>query len=405
MLLELKSVTWAFPIVDAYIVSMARSPIGKFGGAFRNINPVELGSQVARETLNRSRVDPSSIELVVFGNVLRAGHGQDISRQISIRAGIPSQVDAYSVDMVCSSGMMAVINAAQFVSLGDARAVLAGGVESMSQAGFLLSGGLRWGVKSLMDSRMELVDIMLRDGLTDPFNLKLMGQEADMVASEMGVSRRELDEVAYNSHLRASNAYKKGFFEDEVIPIQVDGAIVSADQGIRKDTSIEKLSSLPPAFSTSGLHTAGSSSQISDGAAAMLIMNSRAVNEAGVRPIARILGYSWVGTESWRFVEAPIPAVKKLLEKLNMEIDDFDYFENNEAFAVSSVIYHKKLGIDYDRLNVFGGAIALGHPIGATGARIIITLINALRRLGGRRGIASLCHGVGGATAIAVELV
>jgi acetyl-CoA C-acetyltransferase len=275
----------------------------------------------------------------------------------------------------------------------------------MSQAGFLLSGGLRWGVKSLMDSRMELVDIMLRDGLTDPFNLKLMGEEADMVAGGMGVSRRELDEVAYTSHLRASNAYKKGFFEDEVVPIQVDGTIVSMDQGIRQDTSIEKLSSLPPAFSASGLHTAGSSSQISDGAAAMLIMNSKAVNEAGVKPIARILGYSWVGTESWRFVEAPIPAVKKLLEKLNMRINDFDYFENNEAFAVSSVIYHKKLGIDYDRLNVFGGAIALGHPIGATGARIIITLINTLRRLGGRRGIASLCHGVGGATAIAVELV
>jgi acetyl-CoA C-acetyltransferase len=391
--------------VDAYIVSMARSPIGKFGGAFRNTNPVELGSQIARETLNRSRVDPAFVELVVFGNVLRAGHGQDLSRQISIKAGIPNRVDAYSVDMVCSSGMMAVINASQFVSLGDARAVLAGGVESMSQAGFLLSGGLRWGVKSLMDSRMELVDIMLRDGLTDPFNLKLMGEEADMVAGGMGVSRRELDEVAYTSHLRASNAYKKGFFEDEVVPIQVDGTIVSMDQGIRQDTSIEKLSSLPPAFSASGLHTAGSSSQISDGAAAMLIMNSKAVNEAGVKPIARILGYSWVGTESWRFVEAPIPAVKKLLEKLNMRINDFDYFENNEAFAVSSVIYHKKLGIDYDKLNVFGGAIALGHPIGATGARIIITLINTLRRLGGRRGIASLCHGVGGATAIAVELV
>ncbi len=391
--------------MDAYIVSMARSPIGKFGGAFRNTNPVELGSQIARETLNRSRVDPAFVELVVFGNVLRAGHGQDISRQISIKAGIPNRVDAYSVDMVCSSGMMAVINASQSVSLGDARAVLAGGVEGMSQAGFLLSGGLRWGVKSLMDSRMELVDIMLRDGLTDPFNLKLMGEEADMVAGEMGVSRRELDEVAYTSHLRASNAYKKGFFEDEVVPIQVDGTIVSMDQGIRQDTSIEKLSSLPPAFSASGLHTAGSSSQVSDGAAAMLIMNSKAVNEAGVKPIARILGYSWVGTESWRFVEAPIPAVKKLLEKLNMKINDFDYFENNEAFAVSSVIYHKKLGIDYDRLNVFGGAIALGHPIGATGARILITLINTLRRLGGRRGIASLCHGVGGATAIAVELV
>ncbi|MEM3799544.1 MAG: thiolase family protein [Thermoprotei archaeon] len=390
--------------MDAYIVSAARSPIGKFGGVFKDTHPVELGAQVVREVLNKSRVDPASVDLVVFGNVLRAGHGQDIGRQVSVRAGIPSHVDAYSVDMVCSSGMMAVINAAQAVSLDDARIVLAGGVESMSQAGFVLSGKLRWGVKSLKGDGMGLVDVMFRDGLIDPFNLKLMGEEADMVASEMGVKRVELDEVAYTSHMRAYEAYRKGLFEGEVVPVKVDGSIVTMDQGIRQDTSPEKLASLPPAFSPTGLHTAGSSSQISDGAAGMLIMNSKALDETGVKPIAKILGYSWIGTESWRFVEAPVPAVRKLLDKLNMELEDFDYFENNEAFALSSVIYHKKLGVDYSKLNALGGAIALGHPLGATGARIIVTLITALKRLGGKRGIASLCHGVGGATAIAVEL-
>ncbi len=391
--------------MDAYIVSAVRSPIGKFGGYFKDYSPVQLGSQVVNEAIKRSGIDGSLVDLVVFGNVLRAGHGQDVARQVAIRAGIPKNVDAYSVDMVCSSAMMAVINASQAVSLGDSGVVVAGGVEAMSQAGFVLGGGFRWGVKIVPNGRAELVDTMLWDGLTDPFNLKLMGEEADMVAGEMKVTRAELDEIAYNSHMRAASATRKHYFEDEVLPMQVGDKTVDRDQGIREDTSLEALAKLPPAFTASGPHTAGSSSQLSDGAAALVIMNSKSVRELGVRPLARILGYSWVGTESWRFVEAPIPAVRRLLEKLGLGIRDFDYFENNEAFAISSAIYTKRLGVEPDRLNVFGGSIALGHPLGATGARIIVTLINVLRRMKGSRGIASLCHGVGGATAIALELM
>lgn len=389
--------------MEAYIVGAARTPIGKFGGVFKGVSPVELGAIAVKAALSKSGVDPASVGLVVFGNVLRAGHGQDIARQVSIRAGIPVSVDGLSVDMVCSSAMMAVIVAAQAVKLDDARVVVAGGVESMSQAGFVLDGGFRWGVKTLRSGGLR--DVLLCDGLTDPFNSKLMGEEADMVARELGVSRRELDEVACESHMRAAAATSKGFFEDEIAPVEVDGVLVKSDQGIRGDTSIEKLSKLPPAFSPSGLHTAGSSSQMSDGAAALVVANSKAVEELGLRPIARILGYSWVGYESWRFVEAPIPAVKALVEKLGLSLGDFDYFENNEAFAVSSVVFNRRLNIGYERLNVFGGSIALGHPLGATGARLVVTLLTVLRRMKGVRGIASLCHGIGGATALAVELV
>jgi len=391
--------------VDAYIVGAVRTPIGKFGGVFRDISPVELGASSVRGVLERTGVDASSVDLVVFGNVLRAGHGQDVARQVSIRAGIPAAVDAYSVDMVCSSAMMAVINAAQAVSMDDARVVVAGGVESMSQAGFVLGGKFRWGVKTFMAGGADLKDVLLWDGLTDPFNYRLMGEEADMVAKEADVSRRELDEVAYESHMRAAAATAKGFFRDEIVPLKVGGSTVESDQGIRADTTVEKLSSLPPAFSDSGLHTAGSSSQMSDGAAALIIANSKGVKELGIEPIARIMGYAWMGSESWRFVEAPVPATKKLVDKLGLSLNQFDYFENNEAFAVSSILFHRRLGVEYDRLNVFGGSIALGHPLGATGARLIVTLIDVLRRLGGRRGVASLCHGIGGATAIAIELL
>lgn len=389
--------------MDAYIVGAARTPIGKFGGVFRDMSPVELGAVAVRAALSRSGVDPGSVGLVVFGNVLRAGHGQDVARQISIRAGIPNSVDGYSVDMVCSSAMMSIISAAQAVRLDDARIVVAGGVESMSQAGFVLGGGFRWGVKTLRGDGLR--DVLLYDGLTDPFNYKLMGEEADMVARELDVSRRELDEIAYESHMRAASATRKGFFDEEIAPVDVGGLTVRSDQGIREDTSLDKLSRLPPAFSSSGLHTAGSSSQMSDGAAALVVANSKAVEEFGLRPVAKILGYSWVGSESWRFVEAPIPAVKILAEKLGLRLQDFDYFENNEAFAVSSVVFHRRLGVEYERLNVFGGAIALGHPLGATGARIVVTLLGVLKRMGGKRGVAALCHGIGGATALAVELV
>ena len=391
--------------MDVYIVSAVRTPIGKFGGAFKDLSPVDLGAIAIKEALRRANIEPSKVDITIMGNILRAGHGQDLARQAAVKAGIPMEIDGYCVDMVCSSGMISVINAAQMIKSGDADIIVAGGMESMSQAMLAVKSETRWGIKMLFGKKLEFIDTMLMDGLTDPFNMKLMGQEADMVAKAHNISRRELDEVAYESHKRAAQATDKGYFLKEIVPVKVGEKEITQDEGIRRDTSIEKLSQLKPAFTPDGLHTAGNSSQISDGASALVLMSERAVKEYKVEPIAKILGYSWVGIESWRFTEAPIFAVKKLLQKLNMDISQFDYFENNEAFAVNNVLYNRYLGVPYDKLNVFGGAIALGHPIGASGARIITTLINVLSTMGGKRGIASICHGTGGSTAIAIELL
>ena len=392
--------------MDVYIVSAVRTPIGKFGGSLKDINPSDLGAIAIREALKRAKVPPEKVDITIMGNILRAGHGQDIAKQAAVKAGIPMDVDGYCVDMVCSSGMMSVMNAAQMIKGGDADIIVAGGIESMSKAKLAVDSEVRWGVKMLFAKTLNFVDTMLMDGLTDPFNMKLMGQEADMVAKTHNISRKELDEVAYMSHKRAAEATDKGYFLKEIVPVPLpDGKTLTQDEGIRRDTSPEKLAALKPAFNPDGLHTAGNSSQISDGAAALVLMSEKAVKEYGVEPIARIVGYSWAGIESWRFTEAPIPAIKKLLEKLNLSVDKVDFFENNEAFAVNSVLVNRYLGIPYDRLNVFGGAIALGHPIGASGARIIVTLLNVLSTMKGTLGIASLCHGTGGATAVAVELL
>ncbi|AWR96663.1 acetyl-CoA C-acyltransferase [Acidianus sulfidivorans JP7] len=392
-------------MTEVYIASAVRTPIGKFGGVYKDISPVDLGAIVIKEALRRANVDPKRVDITIMGNILRAAHGQDLARQAACKAGIPYEIDGYSVDMVCSSGMMSVANAYQMIKSGDADIVVAGGMESMSQAALALKSNARWGVKMLMGKSLEFVDTMLMDGLTDPFNMKLMGEEADMVAKSHNFTRQELDEVAYQSHKRAAEATEKGLVKSEIVPVKIGNIEVTKDEGIRPDTSIEKLSQLKPAFSKDGYHTAGNSSQLSDGASALVIMSEKAVKEFGVDPLAKILGYSWAGIESWRFTEAPIFAVKKLLQKLNTDISKFDYFENNEAFAVNSVLANRYLGIPYDKLNVFGGAIAIGHPIGASGARIITTLINVLSKMDGKRGIASICHGTGGSTAMAIELL
>ncbi|AAY80325.1 thiolase family protein [Sulfolobus acidocaldarius] len=390
---------------NVYIVSAVRTPLGKFGGSLKDISPSELGSVVIREAVNRAKVDPKLIDIVIMGNVLRAGHGQDLARQASIKAGIPAKTDAYCVDMVCSSGMISTINAVQMIKSEDADIVVAGGMESMSRASFAIGSEIRWGTKMLMNKSLDIIDTMIIDGLTDPFNFKVMGQEADMVAREHEITRRELDEVAYESHRRATIATEKGYFKDEIVPLNVDGRVVDKDEGIRADTTLEKLLQLKPAFGSDGLHTAGNSSQISDGAAALVFVSESAVRKFKLEPIARVLGYSWIGIESWKFPEAPIYSVKKLLDKINIPLSKFDYFENNEAFAVNNVLFNRYLGVSYDRLNVYGGAIALGHPIGASGSRILVTLLNVLRKMNGKYGIASICHGIGGSTAIAVELL
>jgi acetyl-CoA C-acetyltransferase len=392
---------------EAYIVSAMRTPIGKFGGSLKDFSPTDLAAHVMKAALERVGMAGQHLDLYIFGNILRTGHGQLLPRQAAIKAGIPPEIDGYAVDMVCSSGMMAVMNAATAIKAGEVNLVLGGGMESMSQAGFSLSHRARWGYRFLLGSPEQLQDTLLFDGLTDSIANDSMGNETEQVAVEYEISREEVDEVAYNSHQRAAEATEKGLFRKEIVPVEVkigkETKTLDYDEGIRPDTTPETLAKLRSAFAEGGILTAGNSSQISDGAAALLIASAQAIEKHNLKPIARILGATWAAGESWRFTEAPVPAVRKLLAKLDKTIDDFDLVENNEAFAVNSVLFNKVLGVPYEKLNVYGGAIALGHPIGCSGARIIVTLLNALEERKGKLGLASLCHGTGGGTAIAVE--
>ncbi len=394
---------------DVYIVSAVRTPIGRFGGSLKDQSPVDLAAHVMNAALARSAFDGANLDLYVFGNVLRAGQGQLIPRQAAIKAGIPPEIDGFAVDMVCSSGMMSIISAAALIRAGDADAVLSGGTESMSGTGFHLSSRARWGYKFLLGSPEQVTDLLLYDGLTDPMSGEAMGVQTERLAAEHAITRRDLDEIAAVSHRRAAEAIEQGAFEDEVIPVDVPSsrgsATLAIDEGVRRETTVDSLANLRPAFSEEGVLTAGNSSQISDGASALLLASEDMVKKYGLEPIGRLLGSAWSAGESWRFPEAPIPAVRRVLEKTGRTIDDFDLFENNEAFAVSNVLFHRMLGVPYEKLNVHGGAIALGHPIGASGARITTTLIHALRRRGVESGLAAICHGTGGGTALAVERV
>ncbi len=395
---------------ESYIVSAVRTPMGKFGGSLKDVSPVALGTHVMKAALARAGLTGKELDLFIFGHILKHGHGQLVPRHAAIKAGIPAAVDGYAVDMLCSSGMMSTMNADMAIRAGDAELVLAGGIESMSQAGFYLSHKARWGYKLLTGANAEPVaDILMTDGLMDPMTGELMGEETERLVATHGVSRAELDEVAYLSNLRAAAATDNGKFSQEIAPIEITErrktVRFAQDEGIRADTTMESLAGLRPAFSKDGHLTAGNSSQISDGAAALVLASQKAVEQYDLKPIARIMGSAWAAVEPWRFAEAPIPAIAKLLKKLNMDIDDFDLFENNEAFSLNNVLLHRALEIPYAKINIYGGAIALGHPVGASGARIIVTLLNALQQEGKRRGLASLCHGTGGGTVVAVELL
>jgi acetyl-CoA C-acetyltransferase len=392
-----------------YIVSAARTPLGRFGGALADISPVELGAVAMRAVLDRAKVPGDAVDLYIFGNVLRSGHGQLLPRQAAFKAGIPDTANGYAVDMVCSSGMMSIISAATAIAAGDADIVLAGGMESMSQSGLMMSHRVRWGVKLLLDRSESLIDLLVCDGLSDPTTGERMGDQAEKLALTHGITRQALDEVAFYSQERATSAIQQGWLDKEIIPIEVNGKKgtqwVEKDEGVRPDTTLEKLAALKPVFHTEGVFTAGNSSQISDGAAALLLASQKAVDDYGLQPIARILKGTWAGGEAWRYPEVPILAVQKLLGKLNLGIADFDLFENNEAFALSNILFHRLLDVPYEKLNVYGGAIALGHPIGASGARILVTLLNALQQRDGQRGLAAVCHGSGGGTALAIERI
>jgi len=394
---------------DVYIVSAVRTPLGKFGGVLTDFSPADLGAHAMKAALERADISGAELDLYIMGTVLRAGHGQLLPRQAAFKAGIPNVVDGYAVDMVCSSGMISLVNGALAIRAGEADLVLAGGMEAMSQTGFFLSHRARWGYKFLLGNPESLMDLLLHDGLMDATTGEGMGDQTDRLAETHGFTRKDLDEVAVTSHLRAAAATERGVFKQEITPIEIatrkGPQVIDTDEGIRADSTLESLAKLRPAFNKNGVLTAGNSSQISDGAAALVLASQDAVERHGLKPLAKVLGGTWAGGETWRFPEMPIHASKKLMEKLGKTVADFDLFENNEAFAVSTLLFEKLLGVDREKLNVNGGAIALGHPIGASGARIVVTLLNALTEQDQTLGLAALCHGTGGGTAIAIERV
>ena len=394
---------------DIVVLSAVRTPIGRFGRTLRDLKASELGSIVIREAIARAGIDQEDVGLVVMGNVIRAGSGMLTSKQAAILAGLSTNIDCINVDMVCSSGMASIATASIYLEKGAAGIAIAGGMESMSSSPYLIPPQTRWGVPHLTNRSLGILDAMLVDGLVDPFTGYHMGKIADLYARRIGASREDLDLIALESYMRAVRARDAGVFSKEMVPIRISKngveIYLDKDEGIRYDMTLDKLSSMKPVFTPEGPHTAGSSSQLSDGAAALILARGDYARERGYKPIARLTAYSSVDTRSEDFPWAPVPAVRELVKGLGIELSSVDLYENNEAFAVSTYIFVKELGIPMSRLNIHGGAIALGHPLGATGARLVTTMINALKTRGGRRGIASMCHGLGGGTAIMVEIL
>ena len=385
------------------IVAACRTPIGKFGRSFVGVHAAALGAAAAKEAIVRAGMAPKDVDSVLIGNVISAGLGQNVARQIAVRAGVPLDVGSTSVNMVCGSGLKAVMLAAQAIKAGDEGVVLAGGTESMSNAPFL-SRGTRWGTR-YGESKLE--DAMIVDGLWDVYNEFHMGVTGERVAKRHGVTRQMADEYAYESHMKAAKAQRAGRFRDEIVPFEVerDGgkAEVSQDECIRGDTTIGGLSRLEPAFAPNGVLTAGNSSQLSDGASALVVASETEVSKRGLEPLAEIAAYAEGGTRPEDVMEAPIPTVRALLKRTGLSIDEIDLVEYNEAYSTSSIVVRDALGIPERKFNVNGGAVALGHPIGCSGARILTTLVHELRRRNLRRGLATLCLGGGNALAAVIE--
>ncbi len=384
---------------EVVIVSGARTPVGKFGRAFKDMPAVRLGAIAIREAVNRACIEMKDVEEVIMGNVISAGLGQNPARQASIYAGVPPEVGSFTVNKVCGSGLKAVMLAAQAIKAGDSEIIVAGGMENMSASPHLLRS-LRWGVKF---GDTSIVDAMVYDGLWEVYNDYHMGITGERIAEKYCITREEADEFALRSYQRALNAIKGGRFKEEIIPVETQGITIEKDEGVREDTSLEKLAKLPPVFKKDGILTAGNSSQLSDGAAALVVASARKAEELGVKPLARIIDYATAGTKPEDVMEAPIPAVKKLLEKTGFAIDDMDLVEHNEAYASASIAIARELGINLEKFNVKGGAIALGHPIWCSGARILVTLLYALKERRLKRGLATLCLGGGNAVAMIVE--
>ena len=385
------------------IVSACRTPIGKFGRSLVGVSAPQLGALVIEEALRRAKVRPNDVDEVIMGNVVSAGLGQNPARQSAIHAGVPFGVGSFTVNKVCGSGLKAVMLAAQSIKAGDNEVVVAGGMESMSNAPYLAKG-VRWGTK-FGDAR--LLDAMIADGLWDAYHNYHMGITGELIAKKFGIGRKEADEFAMSSHLKAAKASAAGDFADEIVKVKIqkEGEVVQfeKDEGPRADTTMEKLGKLRPVFKPGGVLTAGNSSQLSDGASAVVVASEEAADRLGVKPLARIVAYGTGGLEPSRVMEAPIPATKALLAKAKMTVGDIDLFEHNEAYSTASIAVQRALRVDPSKFNASGGAVALGHPIGCSGARVLTTLIYGLKRTGRKTGLATLCLGGGNAVSMIVE--
>lgn len=391
-------------MTEVVIVAAVRTPIGSFGGSLKDISTVDLGSLVIKNAIERAGLEPEQVDEVIMGNVLGAGLGQNVARQMSIHAGVPVTVPAFTINKVCGSGLKAVQLAVQAVLCGDAEVVVAGGAENMSQAPYILPNQ-RWGSRM---GNATVVDTMLRDGLTDGFEDYHMGITAENVAEQYGITREDQDSFALQSQKRAVAAVESGRFKEEIIPVEIpqrrgEPLVFDTDEFPRKDVSLEGLSKLRPAFQKDGSVTAGNSSGINDGAAAVVVMSAEKAKELGVPVLATIKSYASAGLDPKVMGCGPIYASRKALEKAGLTVADLDLVESNEAFAAQACAVAKELNLDLEKVNVNGGAISLGHPIGASGCRILVTLLHEMQKRDAKRGLATLCIGGGMGTALIVE--
>lgn len=393
-------------MTDVFLVGSVRTPIGRFGGTLADWSAADMGVAVAEATIVRSRLLTEQIDQSIWGSARQAGGGPNVARQITYRAGVPETVPAYTINQACGSGLQAIILAAQSIAIGRAQAVLAGGTESMSRVPYYAEGA-RWGMRM---GNKELVDGMYRDGFLDPLSGLVMGETAENLARGCEISREEQDQYALRSQQRAEAAINSGRFDDEIVPLAIKGrkgetTSFARDEHFRAGTTIESLAKLKPVFSDNGTVTAGNSSGITDGAAAVVLMNEATLLKCGAEAEARIVDYEVTGVAPEIMGIGPVPAVRTLLARQKLSLDEIDLIEINEAFAAQVIACDRDLGFDADRLNVNGGAIALGHPIGCTGVRITTTLLHEMKQRDARRGLATLCVSGGMGLALLVERV
>jgi acetyl-CoA C-acetyltransferase len=386
------------------IISACRTATGKFGKSLVGVSATKLGSVAVKEALRRAKVSPSEVNEVIMGNVVSAGLGQNPARQTAIGGGVPFSAGAVTINKVCGSGLKAVMLAAQAIKAGDGDLIVAGGMESMSNAPHIIRGE-RWGVR-FGDARV--LDAMILDGLWDAYHNYHMGMTGENIAERYGITRKEADEFAYESQMKAVRALEARLFVEEIVKVSIqkeDGGVIEFgnDECVRADTTVEKLGKLKPVFKEGGICTAGNSSQLSDGASAVVVASEETAERLGLKSLAEIVAYGTGGVEPARVMEAPIPTTKALLKKAGMTVADIDLFEHNEAYSTASIAVRRELGIPEEKFNINGGAVALGHPLGCSGARILTTLIYSLRRSQKKTGLATACLGGGNAVSMIIQ--